>query len=108
MKIELSHIENLLNDEKDIHLYVSTEDEGYYLEKKLNIKDNQFLVVHVRVKKTGKHFSCIHIDGTIHDSQGEITDIPLDEKEMEKIVNWIVKRISLSEMTIVEKMKQED
>lgn len=33
MKIELSHIENLLNDEKDIHLYVSTEDEGYYLEK---------------------------------------------------------------------------
>lgn len=45
MKISLSHITDFGN-EKDIHLYISTEDNGYYFEKLLGLDNGRYLVIH--------------------------------------------------------------
>ena len=114
MKIELSHVVDFQEEGIDIHLYASTEDDGYYFEKKFGLtKENgKFLVIHVFKKAVfsntkGKYEYPYpaNIEGTIFDSTGEVETVP-KEIFTEDIINEVNEYLKKNEekwISLIEK-----
>ena len=96
MEIKLSHVTEL-GSSKDIHLYVSTKEDGNYFEKLLGLYDGRYLVVHAMKNKTKNGYSAAFIEGSIYDKNGEVCIVPnrvFHEDDMIEIEEWLTENES--------------
>lgn len=92
MKISLSHVTDLGN-EKDIHLYISTEDNSHYFEKLLGLDNGKYLVAHALKQKTDNGYSASFVEGSIYDKNGEVCIVPnrvFHEDDLIEIEEWLL------------------
>jgi len=95
MNLQISHVTDVTSH-TDIHLYVSTKEEGNYFENIFGVTEEsgRYLVLHcLKEKSADGSYPCFaFVEGTIYDKNGEVAIVPnrmFHDDDLTAINEWL-------------------